>query len=71
MTSDEQILTITAAAAGSCIIALADHLIVRYKRQKVEQERRSLPKGEVIIIRKPWPAEETPEEAPSGDADSP
>jgi hypothetical protein len=67
MTTDEHILTLTAAASGSLIIALADHLIVRYKRQKEEQERRALPEGEAIILRRPWPMEETTQKVPLED----
>ena len=59
-TEDEQIKVIAFAAVGSIVIALADFLIVHYKRQKQRQYFNSLP-GTPIIIRKPWPEEKIEE----------
>lgn len=55
MDANQRLITIGAAAAGSILISLADHLIVRYKRNKAEKERLNLPDGSPIIIRRPWP----------------
>jgi hypothetical protein len=49
---DELIITISAAAAGSVLVALADYLIVQHKRRK-QQQTETLPEGTPIIIRKP------------------
>ncbi|MDR0689428.1 MAG: hypothetical protein LBG08_04050 [Spirochaetaceae bacterium] len=54
MSTNQRLMTIGAAAAGSILISLADHFIVRYKRNKVERERLNLPGGSPIIIRRPW-----------------
>ncbi|MDR1248359.1 MAG: hypothetical protein LBK63_03555 [Treponema sp.] len=58
MNTDEHLLTLGIAASGSLIFALADHLIVRYKRARAEKQRLDLPEGDVIILRRPWPPEE-------------
>jgi hypothetical protein len=55
MNTNQRLITIGAAAAGSILISLADHLIVRYKRNKAEREKLNLPDGSPIIIRRPWP----------------
>jgi hypothetical protein len=55
MNTNQRLITIGAAAAGSVLISLADHLIVRYKRNKAERERLNIPDGSPIIIRRPWP----------------
>jgi hypothetical protein len=68
MTDDEHMLTLGTAIAGSLVIALADHLIVRYKRAKAERQRLALPDGELIILQKPWPPEEAETEAEDADA---
>jgi hypothetical protein len=59
MTSDEVGLTILSAVGGSLLISLADYIIVRYKRYKVEQEQLKLPKGDPIIIRRPYSLSES------------
>ncbi|MDR0569243.1 MAG: hypothetical protein LBG87_08575 [Spirochaetaceae bacterium] len=46
----EQIAMITSAVAGSLIVALADFIVVRYKRHKI-QSASKLPEGTPIIIR--------------------
>ena len=66
MTKDEQLRTLTVAAAGSVVLALIDFFILQYKRTKQAQELQKLP-GEVpIIIRKPL-AQETQEAAPEAE----
>ncbi|WP_010253245.1 hypothetical protein [Treponema primitia] len=68
MTTDEHVLTLSAAIVGSLAIALADHLIFRFKREKAERREQQLPEGDLIILRKPWPLEDTPA---GGEAASP
>jgi hypothetical protein len=63
LTTDENVITLSAAIVGSAVFALADHLIVRIKRAKAEQQRLDLPEGELIILRKPWPPEEAADDA--------
>jgi hypothetical protein len=57
LTQREQLVTLGVAAGGSVLIAVTDHLILRYKRNKREKEIRSLPAGTPIIIRRPLDAE--------------
>jgi hypothetical protein len=64
MDTDEHMLTLGIAITGSLVVALTDHIIVRFKRARAEKQRLDLPEGELIILRKPWP----PEEASAGDA---
>jgi hypothetical protein len=69
MTTDEHLITLGAAIAGSVVLALTDHLIVRMRRARLERQRLELPEGDLIILRRPWPAEEAaspepPEEEP-------
>ena len=52
-TQEEHLITLGAAIGGSIIIAVADHLIVRHRRNRQEQEIRALPTGTYIIIRHP------------------
>jgi hypothetical protein len=61
MNDREHLLTIGFAAAGSVALALADHLIIRIRRIKAERQLRAIPEGELIILRKPWPPEDTTE----------
>jgi hypothetical protein len=68
MNTDEHLLTLGIAATGSLIFALADHLIVRYKRARAERQRLDLPEGDVIILRRPWPPEEGSAGAADGEA---
>jgi hypothetical protein len=63
MTNDEHKLTLGIAIAGSLVVALADHLIVRFKRAREEKQRLDLPEGDIIILRKPWPPEDAAEAA--------
>jgi hypothetical protein len=63
MTTDEYKLTMGLAAGGSLVIALVDQLLFQIKRARLEKQRLDLPEGELIILRKPWPAEDaSPEE---------
>ena len=66
MDTDEHMLTLGIAIAGSLSIALADHLILRIKRARAERQRLDLPEGDIIILRKPWP----PDDAATGDTAS-
>jgi hypothetical protein len=58
MTTDEHLITLGVAVTSSILVALADHLIVRIKRAKLERQHQELPEGDLIILRKPWPEEE-------------
>lgn len=53
MNTDERLITIGAAAAGSVLISLVDYFIVQYKRNKIEKQNQNLPDGSPIIIRRP------------------
>ncbi|MDR3114468.1 MAG: hypothetical protein LBU25_03000 [Treponema sp.] len=66
LTKDEQLLTLTAAATGSVVLALIDFLILHYKRTKQARELKQLPAEVPIIIRKPLAAE-NPEPASAGE----
>jgi hypothetical protein len=68
MSTDEHLLTLGIAATGSLVFALADHLIVRYKRAREERQRLDLPEGDVIILRRPWPPEEESDDNAAIDA---
>ncbi|MDR2392581.1 MAG: hypothetical protein LBD93_00245 [Treponema sp.] len=63
MTRDEQILTLTVAAASSAVIALIDFFIVHHKRAKEAQKLKQFPEAVPIILRKPL-AQENLEAAP-------
>jgi hypothetical protein len=52
-TQQEQFVALGIAAGGAVLIAVADHIIVRYKRNKALEEIRHLPEGTPIIIRRP------------------
>ncbi|AEF83179.1 hypothetical protein [Leadbettera azotonutricia] len=53
LSQKEQFRNLGIAASGAVLIAVVDHLIVRYKRNKAEEKIRNLPAGTPIIIRKP------------------
>ncbi|MCL2479038.1 MAG: hypothetical protein FWF22_06025, partial [Treponema sp.] len=53
MTYDQQMLTIGIAASGAIVIALVDHLILKYNRDRETQKQLSMPPGTPIIIRRP------------------
>ena len=63
MTQEQHIMTLGFAIGGSIIIGVVDHLIVRYRRNRQEQELRSLPSGTPIIIRHPIDEEHIGEES--------
>ncbi|MDL2228751.1 hypothetical protein LJC14_00700 [Treponema sp. OttesenSCG-928-L16] len=46
-------MTFAIAIGTSAVIAVADHIIVRVKRNKAQREAESLPQGQPIIIRRP------------------
>ena len=62
MTQDEHFLVLGIAIGSSILIAVADHFIVRYQRNKQERKIQNLPAGTPIIIRKPL--ESSSEESP-------
>jgi hypothetical protein len=65
MDTDEHMLTLGIAVAGSLVVALADQLIMQIKRARAEKQRLELPEGDLIILRKPWqPEGEAAEDAP-------
>ena len=53
MTQNERLLTLGFAVGGSILIAVVDHLVVRYRRNKLAQEILSQSPGTPIIIRQP------------------
>jgi ABC-type Fe3+ transport system permease subunit len=80
-TTEEHLATITVAAGGAVLIALADYIIQRTKRAGAEREASRLTPPGPAFIRQPWPSgegsggppAETPLpgiEAPSGDETS-
>jgi hypothetical protein len=68
MDTDEHMLTLGIAVTGALTAALVDHIILRVKRSMSERQRRDLPEGELIILRKPWPPEASSGAAPQDDA---
>jgi hypothetical protein len=62
MTQEQHYRVLGIASASSILIAVADHLIVRYQRNKQARELRNLPTGTPIIIRQPM--ESSSEESP-------
>ena len=54
MTSSEMEKTVTIAAGVAVTIGLADHIIVRIKRQRAQRRAEALPVGTVVITRSPW-----------------
>ncbi|GHU64681.1 hypothetical protein FACS189447_02030 [Spirochaetia bacterium] len=53
LSQDEQFRNLGIAAGGAVLVAVVDHLIVRYKRNKAAEQIRNLPAGTPIIIRRP------------------
>jgi len=66
---DRRFRTIGTAAVAAVAIALVDHGIVRYKRNRLQRELRELPEGTPIIIRTPLYEEEADTLIPEQDAD--
>jgi hypothetical protein len=73
MSQAEQGLTIAVAAGTSLLVAVVDHIIIRYKRYKKAQEIENLPRGTPIIIQRPRnsPAAEGDAEGNSGGENGP
>jgi hypothetical protein len=80
-TTEENLATITVAAGGAVLIAVADYIIQRTKRTRTTREAARYSPPEPAVIRQPWPSSgesggppmETPLpgiEAPSGDGPS-
>jgi ABC-type Fe3+ transport system permease subunit len=69
-TAGENIATLSIAAGGAVLVAVADHIIQRVKRERAARYAAQLAPPDSIIIRSPWtPGEEEPEspsEAESG-----
>ncbi|MDR1411133.1 MAG: hypothetical protein LBI91_02870 [Spirochaetaceae bacterium] len=57
MTTDEYKITLAFAIGGSILAALADHIIVRVKRNRAAREAARLAPGDAIITRTPRTAE--------------
>ena len=57
MTRNQVMLTIGVAAGSAVLIALADHFIVRYNRNRETQEILGMPPGTPIITRRPMYAD--------------
>lgn len=69
MTNREQRTTIAIAAGMSAGIAVADHFIVRGRRQRAARRAEALPSGTITITRTPLAAEgDEAEDAPDGAA---
>ena len=66
MTNREQEMTLAIAAGISGAIALADFIIVQVKRNKERRRIESLPPGTAIIIRKPYPQDNSDYGSDSG-----
>ena len=62
MTQEQHFMTLGFAVGGSIIVALVDHLIVRNRRNRQEQESLSIAPGTPIIIRRSIDEELTEEE---------
>jgi hypothetical protein len=53
MNTNERLISIGVAAAGSVLISLTDYFIIQYKRNKIKKQNLNLPDGSPIIIRRP------------------
>jgi len=62
--NQQKLQVIGAAAATSIIIAIVDHGIVRYKRNRLAREGKNIPEGTPIVIRTPLYEDEAAEPAP-------
>lgn len=61
---DKTFMILGVAAGASFIVALADHGIMRYKRNRLAKESRNLPEGTIIITRTPLDGEEPENSSP-------
>ena len=68
LTQEEYFMTLGFAVGGSIIIALVDHIIIRNRRNRQEQELQSIPGTAPIIIRTPIGSGYTEEDAISDGA---
>ena len=69
-TPDEQRRVLAYAIGSAVVIAIVDHLIVRYQRSKQEQQILSLGPGTPIILTRPIDAEDLPPEITDDQAES-
>ena len=53
MDMSQQILTFAIGFSAAVGVAIADHIILRIKRNRLEREIQSLPTGDAILIREP------------------
>jgi hypothetical protein len=64
-TTGEHLATISIAAGGAVLVAVADYIIHRVKRERAAREAARLAPADPVIIRKPWPpGEEAGDGAP-------
>jgi hypothetical protein len=68
MTRQEHELVMMSAAAASVFLALADLVIVKLKRHRVRQQVLQIPEGTPIIIKRPLPGAEDPDDSPPPDS---
>jgi hypothetical protein len=62
-TTEEHLATISVAAGGAALVATADYIIQRVKREQAARNAARLTAPDPIIIRKPWPPGEEAEDA--------
>jgi hypothetical protein len=67
-TTDEQIATICVAAGGAVLVAVADYIIQRVKRERDARYAALTAPSDPIIIRNPWPPGEESEAPPEAAA---
>jgi hypothetical protein len=68
-TTGEHLATISVAAGGAVLVATADYIIQRVKRERAAREAARLAPSDPAVIRRPWPPGEDaedgqPEETP-------
>lgn len=61
-TTGEHVVTISIAAGGAVLVAVADYIIQRVKRERAAQEAARNAPLDPIIIRTPWPPGEEAED---------
>jgi hypothetical protein len=70
-TTGEHLATISVAAGGAVLVATADYIIQRVKRERAAREAARLAPADPIIIRTPWPPGEGTEDGPPGETPLP
>jgi hypothetical protein len=70
-TTDEHLTTIFVAAGGAVLVATADYIIQRVKRERAAREAARLVPPDPGIIRKPWPPGEEAEDSVPGETPLP